>query len=71
MGNDLTQLTIQQQIALNSGSISIANSNGALQFVDSATGQPITQNTISASNFLLANTPGCRGLYSGGNASRS
>lgn len=58
MGNDLTQLTIQQQIALNSGSISIANSNGALQFVDSATGQPITQNTISASNFLLANTPG-------------
>lgn len=58
MSNDLTQLTIQQQIALNSGSISISNLNGNYQFVDSATGKPITKNTISASNFLLSNTPG-------------
>ena len=58
MANDLTQLTIQQQIALNSGSISISNLNGSYQFVDSSTGQPITQNTISASNFMLANVPG-------------
>jgi hypothetical protein len=58
MANDLTQSIIQQQIALNSGAINISNLNGSYQFVDSATGQPITKNTVSAGNFLLSNVPG-------------
>lgn len=58
MANDLTQAIIQQQIALNSDSISISDINGSYQFVNSSTGQPITQKTTSATNVVLANTPG-------------
>jgi hypothetical protein len=58
MSVDLTQLTIQQQLSLNSGAITIANIGGSYQFVNAATGLPLVNNTISASNFLLANTPG-------------
>ena len=58
MANDLTQAIIQQQIALNSDSISISNVNGSYQFVNSNTGQPLTQKTASVGSFVLANTPG-------------
>jgi hypothetical protein len=58
MSVDLTQLTIQQQISLNSGAISIANIGGSYQFVNANTGLPLTNNTINAGSFLLANTPG-------------
>lgn len=58
MGTDLTQALIQQQLSLNSGAITIARVGGAYQFVNAATGLPLLNNSISASNFLLANTPG-------------
>jgi hypothetical protein len=58
MANDLTQLTIQQQLQLNNGAITIANTGGSYQFVNASTGLPLENTSASASNFLLANTPG-------------
>jgi len=54
MATDLTLLNIQQQIALNNGSISIVNSGGSYQFVDTATGKSLT-NAPSVGNYLLSN----------------
>ena len=51
---DLTLLNIQQQIALNNGSIGIVNSGGSYQFVDSATGKALT-NAPPVGNYLLSN----------------
>jgi len=56
MATDITQLNIQQQLALNSGSLSITNANGGYQFIDNATGQPVSK-TTSVSNYLLSNSP--------------
>jgi hypothetical protein len=53
---DITQQTIQQQLALNSGSLSITNAGGGYQFIDTATGQPV-EKTTSVSNYLLSNIP--------------
>lgn len=51
---DLTLSNIQQQIALNNGSISITSSSGSYQFIDTATGKPLS-NAPSVSNYLLSN----------------
>jgi len=53
---DIIQQNIMRQIALNSGQISITNSNGGYQYVDSITGT-LNSNYGSASNNSLSQSP--------------
>ena len=51
---NLTLMNIQQQIALNNGSISIVNSGGSYQFIDNASGKSLS-NAPSVGNYMLSN----------------
>ena len=53
---DIIQQNIQKQIALNSGQLSIVNTGGSYQYVDSITGQPLTT-ANDAGNYALSNAP--------------
>lgn len=53
---DIIQRNIQKQLALNSGTFDIASQNGAYQFIDSATGQPLS-GTNDAGNYALSQAP--------------
>lgn len=56
MATDITQANIQKQLALNSGQLSIVNSGGSYQFIDSATGLPIQQ-ANDVGNYVLSQGP--------------
>jgi LysM repeat protein len=54
--NDIVAQTIQKQIALNSGDISISTAGSGAQWVNSSTGTPIST-TGDATGFVLSNLP--------------
>lgn len=54
--SDIIQLNIKKQIALNSGQLAIANSNGTYQYVNATNGQPLTGSN-DAGSFVLSQTP--------------
>jgi hypothetical protein len=53
---NIVQQILQKQLAMNSGDISLNNSNGQTTWVTTSTGQPLSNGTNNATNFILGGT---------------